>query len=87
MKTQAGREGQDAADRVTARIGKVRDGLAAVGKMHDDINDHLDWIESKIPTISGGKPLPLARPRSAGPDAAGNDRSSNAVYDSNYNKD
>lgn len=60
------------------RLTKIREALTKVGQMHDDINDHLDHIESRIPTITGGKPLPQPRPRAAGPDAAGNNRSSNA---------
>jgi hypothetical protein len=65
-------------DDISGRYDKIREALRKVGDIHDDINDHLDHIESRMPTITGGKPLPQPRPRAAGPDAAGNNRSSNA---------
>ena len=52
--------------------------LQRAGAAIDHANDTLDFVDSKIPTLTGGDPLPRRRPIAAGPDAAGNDRSANA---------
>lgn len=44
---------------------KMREHLATASKALDSANDRLDLIESKLPTVLGGDPLPRRRPRQA----------------------
>jgi hypothetical protein len=64
-------------------LASIRDSLKKASEHFDNMNDMLDHVESRLPTVTGGKPLPQRRPIAAGPDAAGNNRSSNKWYDGN----
>lgn len=59
--------------------------LTQAGKHLDNVSDMLDHVESRMPKAAGKAPTPQRRPIAGGPDAAGNNRSSNA--DSWYGKD
>lgn len=60
--------------------------LKDAGEHLDNASDMLDHIESKMSTVTGGNPMPQRRPIAAGPDAAGNNRSTKSpLYD--YKKD
>ena len=67
----------DPFDAMKGHIAEMRGHLEDAGKSYDKANDTMDSIESKLGEIKGNR-LPQRRPIGAGPDAAGNNRSSNS---------
>ena len=67
-------------------IATMKKHLKSAGEGYDKANDMMDHIESTIGRIKGN-PTPQRRPIAAGPDAAGNDRSSNAESRDWYDKE
>jgi hypothetical protein len=74
---------RDHLEKIRGHVQDLGKHLADAGKHLDNANDMMDAFERHI-NEAKGNPLPQRRPIAAGPDAAGNDRSSNrrnVLYD------